>query len=483
MVNVEADALVGPLLARRAAAAGVVYTLAYGDQPALVCELVEWARLSGFEVVCAGKGTKHLAAYHEVTPATVWEHYGLAPEQTAGLNPQMFCSFLDGTKSAVEMAAVANATGLVPQAGGLAFPPCGTGELAARLRPAADGGVLARGSTLEVVSSLHPDGSPVAGDLRWGVYVTFAAADRFVAGAFAAYGIATSRDGRVAALWRPSHLVGLELGVSVARAALARRGDGRARAPRSRRSRAAPSATCAQARSSTARAASTSTACCERLTRGRRHAADGPGARGAPPPRRRRAAPSWRSPTSISRRAGPPRGSHAQLAAELASGRSTHLIWSGAQPDGDPGRFECESVLRDSAPPATGANSSCRVRRHRQTAARILRHRARPRRRPRDALTLSGSHADSRPAHSPFAEDLAVPSAGGIRRGDPGSFCAGEKRLARARAGRAAPRRAGPRREAAAADARPARLPDQARRAVRTAHRDDGAHAARRRRP
>jgi predicted homoserine dehydrogenase-like protein len=230
MVNVEADALVGPLLARRAEAAGVVYTLAYGDQPALICELVEWARVSGFEVVCAGKGTKHLPAYHEVTPATVWEHYGLAPDQTAGLNAQMFCSFLDGTKSAVEMAAVANATGLVPQARGLGFPPCGTGELARQLRPAGDGGVLDRAGTLEVVSSLHPDGSPVPGDLRWGVYVTIAAADRFVAAAFAAYGLATSGDGRVAALWRPSHLVGLELGVSVARAALAGEPTGVARA-------------------------------------------------------------------------------------------------------------------------------------------------------------------------------------------------------------------------------------------------------------
>ena len=231
MVNVEADALVGPLLARRARAAGVVYTLAYGDQPALICELVEWARLSGFEVVCAGKGTKHLPAFHEVTPASVWEHYGLSPEQTAGLNAKMFCSFLDGTKSAVEMAAVANATGLVPQAQGLAFPACGTGDLAAQLRPAGDGGVLDRSGTLEVVSSLHADGTPVAGDLRWGVYVTIAAADRFVAGAFAAYGIATSRDGRVAALWRPSHLVGLELGVSVARAALTGEPTGVAQAP------------------------------------------------------------------------------------------------------------------------------------------------------------------------------------------------------------------------------------------------------------
>jgi predicted homoserine dehydrogenase-like protein len=231
MVNVEADALVGPLLARRAEAAGVVYTLAYGDQPALICELVDWARLSGFEVVCAGKGTKHLPAYHAVTPATVWEHYGLPPEQTAGLNAQMFCSFLDGTKSAVEMTAVANATGLVPQAQGLAFPACGTGELASHLRPTAAGGLLEHSGTLEVVSSLHRDGSAVHGDLRWGVFVTIAAADRFVAGAFSAYGLATSRDGQVAALWRPAHLVGLELGVSVARAALAGEPTGVAREP------------------------------------------------------------------------------------------------------------------------------------------------------------------------------------------------------------------------------------------------------------
>src|SRR4029077_14287132 len=126
MVNVEADALAGPLLARRAAQAGIVYSLAYGDQPALICELVDWARAAGFEVVAAGKGTKYLPAYHASTPDTVWGHYGLSPEQArlGGMNPQMFNSFLDGTKSAIEMAAVANATGLSPAADGLSFPAC-----------------------------------------------------------------------------------------------------------------------------------------------------------------------------------------------------------------------------------------------------------------------------------------------------------------------------------------------------------------------
>lgn len=131
MVNVEADALVGPLLARRAAEAGVVYSMAYGDQPALICEMVEWARACGFEVVCAGKGTKYLPIYHQSTPDTVWDYYGFTPEMVAqgGFNPQMFNSFLDGTKSAIEMAAVANATGLTPQPEGLLFPPCGVDDV------------------------------------------------------------------------------------------------------------------------------------------------------------------------------------------------------------------------------------------------------------------------------------------------------------------------------------------------------------------
>ena len=120
MVNVEADVLAGPLLAQEARKAGVVYSLAYGDQPALTAEMVDWARATGFRVVAAGKGTKYLPVYHDVTPDGVWQHYGLTAgeAQSAGMNPQMFNSFLDGTKSAIEMAAIANATGLdVPRTG------------------------------------------------------------------------------------------------------------------------------------------------------------------------------------------------------------------------------------------------------------------------------------------------------------------------------------------------------------------------------
>ena len=117
--------------------------MAYGDQPALIAELVDWARAAGFDVVAAGKGTKYLPIYHASTPETVWGYYGLTPEQAraGGMNPQMFNSFLDGTKSAIEMAAVANATGLAPAKGGLAFPPCGVDDLPRLLRPASEGGL------------------------------------------------------------------------------------------------------------------------------------------------------------------------------------------------------------------------------------------------------------------------------------------------------------------------------------------------------
>ncbi len=232
MVNVEADALVGPLLARRAHAAGVVYSLAWGDQPALICEMVDWARAAGFEVVAAGKGTKYLPAYHASTPDTVWGHYGLSAADAAagGMNAQMFNSFLDGTKSAIEMCAVANATGLAPPADGLGFPPCDVDDLAERLKPRADGGVLEAAGMVEVVSSLERDSVPVARDLRWGVYCVFKAGDAYVRRCFAEYGLKTDASGWYGAMYKPYHLIGLELGISVAAVALRGEPTGQPRA-------------------------------------------------------------------------------------------------------------------------------------------------------------------------------------------------------------------------------------------------------------
>jgi predicted homoserine dehydrogenase-like protein len=222
MVNVEADVLAGPLLAAEAKSAGVVYSMAYGDQPALVAEMVDWARATGFKVVCAGKGTKYLPAYHYVTPAEVWSHYGLSPEEAsrAGMNPQMFNSFLDGTKSAIEMAAIANACDLTPPSDGLLFPPCGVDDLAHVLRPKAQGGVLETFGMVEVVSSLERDGRPVFRDLRWGVYVVLEAPNDYAAACFKQYGLRTDSSGRFAPMYKPFHLIGLELGISVLNAAL-----------------------------------------------------------------------------------------------------------------------------------------------------------------------------------------------------------------------------------------------------------------------
>jgi predicted homoserine dehydrogenase-like protein len=227
-VTVEADVLVGPLLAHRFTEAGLIYSLAYGDQPALIAELVDWARTSGFDVVCAGKGTKYHPDYRYSTPETVWAHYGITEQRASegGLNPQIFNSFLDGTKSSIEMAAVANSCDLVPQPEGLNFPPCGVDDLPQIIRPRSIGGQLAHSGTVEVVSSLERDGRPVFRDLRWGVFVVIEACDDYVKRCFADYGMVIDSTGRFVAMYKPYHLIGLELGVSIASVGLLHRPTG-----------------------------------------------------------------------------------------------------------------------------------------------------------------------------------------------------------------------------------------------------------------
>jgi len=231
MVNVEADVLAGPLLAEEARSAGTVYSMAYGDQPALTAEQVEWARSCGFEVIAAGKGTKYLPAYHASTPDTVWDHYGLTAEEAAaaGMNSKMFNSFLDGTKSGLEMAAIANACDLSPPCDGLLFPPCGMDDLAHVMRPASDGGQLEGKGQVEVVSSLERDGRPVFRDLRWGVYVVLEAPNDYAAACFRQYGMNTDASGRYSAMFKPFHLIGLELNMSVLSAGLLGRPTGATR--------------------------------------------------------------------------------------------------------------------------------------------------------------------------------------------------------------------------------------------------------------
>jgi predicted homoserine dehydrogenase-like protein len=228
MVNVEADAVAGPLLARKARTANVVYSLAWGDQPALICEHVDWARTCGFTVVAAGKGTRYEPSYHQSTPDTLWnilDRY-LRIDDRASINPKMFNSFVDGTKSAIEMTAVCNATGLNPQSEGLGFPPATRFELADVCKPRADGGTLEKSGVTEVVSSVYRDGSDVPHHLALGTYVVIEGDSDYARRCFKEYHLLPDRSGRYAALYRPIHLIGLELGVSVASAALRREPTG-----------------------------------------------------------------------------------------------------------------------------------------------------------------------------------------------------------------------------------------------------------------
>jgi len=222
MVNVEADALAGPLLGRKAKEAGVVYSLAWGDQPALICEHVDWARACGFKVVAAGKGTRYHPTYHRSTPDTVWEILDqyLKITDRSHINPKMFNSFIDGTKSGIEMTAVCNATGLVPQSGGLGFPPASRFELAEVCKPRSEGGALERKGVTEVVSSLTRDGRDVPHHIAMGTYVVVESGSPYAGQCFVEYNCLPDNSGRYAALYRPTHMIGLELGISVASAAL-----------------------------------------------------------------------------------------------------------------------------------------------------------------------------------------------------------------------------------------------------------------------
>ena len=217
-VTVEADAFVGPGLGRRAAKAGVIYSMAYGDQPALACDLVDWARACGFPVVAAGRGHKWLPHYRQSTPETVWDHWGLTREQAerGRLNPKMFNAFLDGSKPAIESAAIANAAGLDAPEHGLVFPPGGIDDVPNLMRPSSEGGILARKGMVDVISCLRPDGSQIPHDIRKGVWVCFEGDTEYLRNCFEEYKVVTDESGRYMCNYKRWHLIGLELGISVA---------------------------------------------------------------------------------------------------------------------------------------------------------------------------------------------------------------------------------------------------------------------------
>ena len=229
LVNVEADVTCGKYLADIAKKNNVICSMAYGDQPSLIMEQIEWARLNGFSVVCAGKGTKYHPSFEYSTPDTVWGHYGLSKERAeveSGMNPKMFNSFLCGDKSAIEMCAVSNAADLKCPSNGLTFPPVGVYDIAKKLIPKEEGGLIDYEGQVEVISSIDLDQKDILNDLRWGVYIVIKAQNQYVKNCFKDYGMVTDSSGSYSAIWRPYHYIGLELAQSIYSIALDQKATG-----------------------------------------------------------------------------------------------------------------------------------------------------------------------------------------------------------------------------------------------------------------
>ena len=229
LVNVEADVTCGKYLADLAKENNVICSMAYGDQPSLIMEQIEWAQLNGFSVVCAGKGTKYHPDFEYSTPDTVWGHYGLSKERAeieSGMNPKMFNSFLCGDKSAIEMCAVSNAANLKCPVNGLTFPPVGVYDIAKKLIPKTDGGLIDFDGQVEVISSIDFDKKDIPNDLRWGVYIVIKAQNEYVKNCFKDYGMVTDTSGNYSAIWRPYHYIGLELAQSIYSIALDNKATG-----------------------------------------------------------------------------------------------------------------------------------------------------------------------------------------------------------------------------------------------------------------
>ena len=230
LVNVEADVTCGKYLSDLAEKNNVICSMAYGDQPSLILEQIEWARINGFHVVCAGKGTKYHPSFEYSTPDTVWGHYGLSKERAeneSGMNPKMFNSFLCGDKSAIEMCAVSNAADLKCPENGLTFPPVGVYDIAKKLIPKKDGGLIDYDGQVEVISSIDLDKKDIPNDLRWGVYIVIKAQNEYVKNCFKDYGMVTDGSGSYSAIWRPYHYIGLELAQSIYSIALENKATGK----------------------------------------------------------------------------------------------------------------------------------------------------------------------------------------------------------------------------------------------------------------
>jgi predicted homoserine dehydrogenase-like protein len=229
--TVELDSFCGLAVANAAKSAGVIYSMAFGDQPAMTCDLVDWARTCGFKVAAAGRGHKWKPEFRFSTPDTIWENWGLTREQAerGRLNPKMFNSFLDGTKPAIESAAIANACGLEVPTNGLTYPLGSIDDIPSLMRPRDVGGALERSGMVEVINGLKPDGSEFSQNIRMGVFVVVEAETDYQRKCLEEYKVKTDDTGRFMCLYKQWHLIGLELGMSVASVGLRGEATGFAR--------------------------------------------------------------------------------------------------------------------------------------------------------------------------------------------------------------------------------------------------------------
>lgn len=219
MLNVEADVVVGPLLAERARRAGLVYTLAAGDQPGAIFEMAEWARTLGFEIVCAGRGTVLFPDDHHATP----EKYAEVAARNQ-MNPKMYNEFRDGTKSQLEMVAVSNVLRLPPAKRGMHEPFCKWPALGRVFALKRDGGILDRGGVVDMANAVDADGRYVHEDKVFpGVFVVVTSPHpgvRSVMGSLfePGFGGTPQQLGPNWGLFRPYHLAAVEVPIAVARA-------------------------------------------------------------------------------------------------------------------------------------------------------------------------------------------------------------------------------------------------------------------------
>ncbi len=207
MLNVEADITIGRFLKEEARKAGVVYTGAAGDEPACTLEIIGFAKSLGFNIIAAGKG-KNNPLKIDAMPA---DYEKEAAERN--MNARMLVEFVDGSKTAIEMVAIANATGLVPDVPGMHGPTATLEELASVLCPREDGGVLHRKGVVDysigkgvapgvfcVIETRHPRVMERMIDLKVG-------------------------KGPYFTIFRPYHLTSLEVPLSAARAVVYKRAD------------------------------------------------------------------------------------------------------------------------------------------------------------------------------------------------------------------------------------------------------------------